>query len=63
MDTKPTSGAGKTPHRGQLRDSPAQETMDQDGVGGLNRSVQAMKTNKREARDNKKTVGHVGRFT
>ncbi|KAI4801513.1 hypothetical protein KUCAC02_019408, partial [Chaenocephalus aceratus] len=31
MDTKPTCGAGKTPHRGQLQDSTAQETMDQDG--------------------------------
>ncbi|KAF0023217.1 hypothetical protein F2P81_023847 [Scophthalmus maximus] len=29
MDTKPTCGALKTPHRGQLQYSLAQETMDQ----------------------------------
>lgn len=32
MNTKPTCGAWKTPHKGQLQDSPAQETMDQDRV-------------------------------
>lgn len=29
-------GAWKTPHKGQLQDSPAQETMDWDGGPGTN---------------------------
>ena len=29
-------GAWKTPHKGQLQDSPARETMDWDGGPGMN---------------------------
>ncbi len=49
MDTKLTCGAWKTPHRGQLRDSPAQETMDQDGMDWIAGAGNETKT--REARD------------
>lgn len=58
MDTKPTFGAAKTPHRGQPRDSPAQETADQDAEDRIPDSGREMKTGE----DFKWTFGDVGSF-
>ena len=60
MDTKPTCGALKTPHRGQLRDSLAQETTDQGTVGCI--AGAGHEANTAEIQDIKSSVGHMGSF-